>query len=67
MVKSMMRRMINLIFSLPAHKNVNILLILSEDVNLSAPRYKSGGLPFDKLKAPSTAEGLKVDPECRFT
>jgi hypothetical protein len=36
MVKSMVRRMINFIFSLPAHKNVNILLILSEDVNLSA-------------------------------
>jgi hypothetical protein len=28
--------MINLIFSLPAHKNLHILLILSEDVNLSA-------------------------------
>jgi len=24
------------------------------------------GLPFDKLKAPSTAEGLRVDPERRF-
>jgi hypothetical protein len=24
-------------------------------------------LPFDKLKAPSIAEGLRVDPEQRFT
>jgi hypothetical protein len=30
-----MKRMISLIFSLPVHKDVHILLILSEDVNLS--------------------------------
>jgi hypothetical protein len=32
-------------------------------VNLSTPRPKGRGLPFDKLKAPSTAEGLEVHPE----
>jgi hypothetical protein len=30
------------------------------------PRSKALGLPFDKLKAPSTAEGLRVDTERRF-
>ena len=35
-------------------------------MNLSTPRPKGGGLPFDKLRAPSTAEGLEVHPEPRF-
>jgi len=32
-------------------------------MNLSTPWPKGQGLPFDKLKAPSTVEGLEVDPE----
>jgi hypothetical protein len=36
------------------------------DVNPSTPRPEGRSLPFDKLKAPSTAEGLRVDPERRF-
>jgi hypothetical protein len=32
----------------------------------STPRHKCRGLPFDKLKAPSTVEGLRVDTERRF-
>jgi hypothetical protein len=35
-------------------------------VNLSTPRAEGRGLPFDKLKALSKAEGLKVNPEPRF-
>jgi hypothetical protein len=35
-------------------------------VNPSTPQYKSWGLPFDKLKAPNAAKGLRVDPERRF-
>jgi len=35
-------------------------------VNLSAPQPEGWGLPFDNLKAPSTAEGLKVHPEPPF-
>jgi hypothetical protein len=34
-------------------------------MNLSTPRPEGQGLPFDKLKAPSNAEGLKVHPEPR--
>jgi len=34
-----------------------------EKVNLSTRRPKGRGLPFDKLKAPSTVEGLEVHPE----
>jgi hypothetical protein len=30
------------------------------DVNPSTPRAEGLGLPFDKLKAPGTAEGLSV-------
>jgi len=29
-------------------------------------RHKCRGLPFDKLKAPSIVEGLRVDPERAF-
>jgi len=32
-------------------------------MNLSTPWPKGQGLPFDKLKAPSTVEGLEVHPE----
>ncbi len=32
----------------------------------STPRAKARGMPFDKFKAPSTAEGLRVDTERRF-
>jgi xanthine dehydrogenase YagT iron-sulfur-binding subunit len=32
-------------------------------VNLSTPRPENQGSPFDKLKAPSRAEGLEVHPE----
>jgi len=39
---------------------------MMKEVNPPTPRYKCRGLPFDKLKAPSEAEGLKVDPEWRF-
>jgi hypothetical protein len=35
--------------------------------NLSTPRPEGRALPFDKLKAPSTAEGLKVHPAPRFS
>jgi hypothetical protein len=35
-------------------------------VNPSTPHHKCWGLPFDKLKALSTAEGLRVDPERCF-
>ena len=35
-------------------------------VNPSTPRPESQGLPFDKLKTPSTAEGLKGDAEPRL-
>jgi hypothetical protein len=35
-------------------------------VNPSTPQHKCWDLPFDKLKAPSRAEGLRVDPEWRF-
>ena len=35
-------------------------------VNPSTSQHKCWGLPFDKLKALSTAEGLRVDPERRF-
>jgi hypothetical protein len=34
--------------------------------NPSTPQQKRWGLPFDKLKAPSIAERLTVDPERRF-
>jgi len=36
------------------------------NVNPSTPRPEVLGLPFEKLKAPSTAEGLRVDPERRL-
>jgi hypothetical protein len=36
------------------------------DVNPSTPRPEGRGLPFDKLKALSLIEGLRVDPERRF-
>ncbi len=39
---------------------------MRKEVNPSVPRHKCRGLPFDKLKAPSIAEGLRVDPERRF-
>ena len=32
----------------------------------STPRSEVRGMPFDKLKVPSTAEGLRVDTERRF-
>ena len=32
----------------------------------STPRSRARGMPFDKLKVPSTAEGLRVDTERRF-
>jgi hypothetical protein len=35
-------------------------------VNHWTPRLKGRGLPFDRLKAPSTAEGLEVYPERRL-
>ena len=35
-------------------------------MNLSALRPEGQGLPFDKLKPLSKAEGLKVHPEPRF-
>jgi hypothetical protein len=36
-------------------------------VSLSTPRPKGRDSPFDKLKAPSTAEGLEVHPEPEFS
>jgi energy-coupling factor transport system ATP-binding protein len=39
---------------------------LSQEVNHSTPRPEGRGLPFDRLKAPSTAEGLEVHPERRL-
>ena len=32
----------------------------------STPRSEARGMPFDKLKVPSIAEGLRVDTERRF-
>jgi hypothetical protein len=31
----------------------------------STPRSEARGMPFDRLKAPSTAEGLRVDTALR--
>jgi hypothetical protein len=45
---------------------INKLSCTSYSVNPSTPRHICRGLPFDKLKAPSIAEGLGVDPEWRF-
>jgi hypothetical protein len=44
----------------------HFLKLIVEEVNPSTHHHKCWGLPFDKLKAPSTAEGLRVDPERRF-
>jgi len=40
-------------------------ILAFREVNPSTPRPEGQGLPFDKLKAPSTTEGLRVDPERR--
>jgi hypothetical protein len=39
---------------------------LRQEVNPSTPRPEGLGLPFDKLKAPSKAAGLRVNPERLF-
>jgi hypothetical protein len=44
----------------------NGLLNLHRKVNPSTPQDEGLGLPFNKLKAPSKAEGFRVDPERRF-
>jgi hypothetical protein len=43
-----------------------ILFANERVVNPSTPQHKSWDLPFDKLKALSSIEGLRVDPERRF-
>jgi hypothetical protein len=43
------------------------LLPSLKKANLSTPRPEGQGLPFDKLKAPSTVEGLEVHPEPRLS
>ena len=39
---------------------------LKKNQPFDCSRSKDRSLPFDKLKAPSTAEGLRVDTERRF-
>jgi len=46
---------------------VSLLILQGVEVNPSTPRPEGPDLPFDKLKAPSKSEGLRVDPERRFS
>jgi hypothetical protein len=42
------------------------ILDIKKNQPFDYPRSKARGLPFDKLKAPGAAEGLRVDTEGRF-